>query len=63
MCFLSVEGDRVAFHSLGAQHHPQGKLHGFEDRALFYMQLQVGTCMGAFTSCIPDAVNLNLALA
>jgi hypothetical protein len=63
MCLLPVKSDRVAFHYFGAEHYAQGKLHGFEDRALLYMQFEIRACMGAFASRIPDAVNIDLTLA
>jgi hypothetical protein len=62
MCFLAIEGDRVALYSLGAEHYAQGQAQAFEDRSLLYMQLQVGRGVSTLDAGFSDAIDVDMAL-
>ncbi len=53
----------MALDSLGAENYAQGQAQAFEDWSLLYMQLQVGRGVSPLHGRIPDAVDVDVALA
>ncbi len=58
---MSVKGDRVAFHALGAEHHPQGQPSVLEHRPLLDVELKIGSDVRAPGGGVADAVDVHAA--
>jgi hypothetical protein len=54
-----MKGDCVAFHTLGAKHDAQRKMHRFENRPLLDVKFQIGGSVRAFDGRLTDPFDLN----
>src|SRR5271155_5866970 len=55
-----MKSDCMTFHPLGAEHDAEWKMHIFKNGPLLDMQLQIGSCIAAFSASVTDPVDINI---
>jgi hypothetical protein len=57
-----MKGNRVPLHPLGSEHDAKWKMHVFENGPLFDVQLQVSSCVVAFSNGITNPFDVNVTV-